>query len=313
LNPLRDLKLAVSLAGLYRQLKPAIVHHVTIKPVLYGGAAARWAGVPGIIHAIPGLGYLFTREERGLQFVRQFVGAGYRYVLGTRRALAIFQNEVDLRHFVDAGWITPDRAVLIPGSGVDVSRYLPTPEPEGPVTFVLPARILREKGVHEFAMAATLLRRAGSASKFVLAGGLDPENPGALSRREVEDLCAEHGLEWLGHVEGMPQLLAGCHVVCLPSYREGMPKALLEACAAGRPVITTDVPGCRAVVRHSVNGLLVPARDAAALASAMQQLEADGEGRQRFGAAGRARAVNEFNESLVVQRTMDLYERLRAS
>lgn len=307
LNPLTDLVLLFSLGRLYRRLAPDIVHHVTVKPVLYGGAAARWLGVPGIVHAVPGLGYVFTDEGWKARFLRRLVGAGYRHVFRTTRARGIFQNGTDLGHFVDRGWIDPDQAVLIPGAGVDVERFRPGAEPPGPVTFTLPARILREKGVLEFAAAASMLRRGGSRARFVLAGGLDPGNPGGLSRAETTRLCADHGLEWVGHVEDVAALLAASHVVCLPSYREGLPKALLEACASGRPIITTDVPGCRDVVREGENGLLVPVREAIALAAAMRTLEADGALRQRLGAVGRERAVREFSEPRIVQRTMDLY------
>ena len=313
LNPLRDLGLLVSLTRLYRRLAPDIVHHVTVKPVLYGGAAARWLGVPGIVHAVSGLGYVFTDEGWQARMLRRLVGAGYRHVLGTDRARAIFQNGTDLGHFVEHRWIAPGQAMLIPGAGVDVERFRPGAEPPGPVTFTLPARILREKGVVEFAEAASILRREGSRARFVLAGGLDPSNPGALTRDETLRLCADHGLEWVGHVEDVAALLSASHVVCLPSYREGLPKALLEACAAGRAIVTTDVPGCRDVVRAGENGLLVPVRDPVALAVAFRTLEADGALRQRLGAAGRERAVREFCEPLIVQRTMALYAELRSA
>lgn len=311
LNPLTDLVLLFSLGRLYRRLAPDIVHHVTVKPVLYGGAVARWLGVPGIVHAVPGLGYVFTDEGSKARLLRRLVGVGYRHVFGTIRARGIFQNCTDLEYFVDRGWIDPCQAVLIPGAGVDVERFRPGAEPSGPVTFVLPARILREKGIVEFAAAASMRRREGSRARFVLAGGLDPGNPGALSRDETTRLCADHGLEWVGHVEDVPALLAASHVVCLPSYyREGLPKALLEACASGRAIVTTDMPGCRDVVRDGENGLLVPVRDVIALAAAMRILEADGSLRQRLGEAGRERALREFSEPLIVQRTMDLYAEL---
>jgi glycosyltransferase involved in cell wall biosynthesis len=306
---LRDARLAAGLWRVYRALRPDIVHHVSIKPVLYGGIVARLLGVPGVVHAVPGMGYLFTHRDGRGRMLRSVVGLGYRLSMGGRTRV-IFQNDTDRAEFVDAGWVASDRALLFPGSGVDVGKFQPAPEQDGRVTFTLPARILREKGVTEFALAARAMRGYGSPARFILAGARDLHNPGALSLDEIAKLCASTGVEWLGHVSDMPSLYRETSVVCLPSYREGTPKALQEACASGRAIIATDVPGCREVVRDGENGLLVAPRDADALAAAMQRLEGDAELRRRMGAAGRQRAILEFDERFVIERTLTMYDEL---
>jgi len=257
-----------------RAVSPTLVHNVTVKPVLYGTLAARMLGVPAIINAISGLGYAFSDESRWM--LASVLRSAYRFVLRSPRVHVIFQNDDDAHEFVSAGLAMPGQGVLIRGSGVDLTRFHPAPEdPATPPLIVLPARMLRDKGVVEFSTAARLLGERGCRARFALAGPLDPANPAALTHSEILQFTVGAPVEWLGHVEDMPELYRRAHVVCLPSYREGLPKSLIEACAAGRPVVTTDVPGCRAVVTHGVNGLLVPARNAGALADALQRLIED--------------------------------------
>jgi glycosyltransferase involved in cell wall biosynthesis len=197
---------------------------------------------------------------------------------------------------------------------VDLAEFQFSPESPGTLTVLLPARLLREKGIGEFAAAAAALRRDGVAARFVVAGRLDPANRGALSAREMNALAAASGVQWLGDCRGMPRCLSGAHIVCLPTYyREGVPKVLLEACAAGRPIVTTDIPGCREVVRAGENGLLVPPQDANALAAAIRQLLEDPELRNRMGKAGRARAEREFGIGEVVHSQLEVYRELMES
>jgi glycosyltransferase involved in cell wall biosynthesis len=176
---------------------------------------------------------------------------------------------------------------------------------------VFAARLLRDKGTSEFVAAARLLRQRGVEARFVLAGERDPLNPSTVSARDVDGWVREGVVESLGWVSDMPALLAGCHIVCLPSHREGLPKSLIEAAAAGRPIVTTDVPGCRDVVRHEDNGLVVPARDARALADAMQRLIEDAALRAQMGARGRVRAEQEFGLDAVIHQTLALYREAR--
>ena len=310
LNPLADLRFLLHTLRVMRMIAPVLVHNVTVKPVLYGTLAARMLRIPAIVNAISGLGYPFSSQSRWM-LAATIMGA-YRLTLRSARVHVIFQNDDDAREFISAGVVRQGQSVLIRGSGVDLDAYHPAAEDAtAPPLVVLPARMLRDKGILEFIGAARLLRARDCRARMVLAGQLDPSNPSALTREEITRATADPCVEWLGYVQDMPELYRRAHIVCLPSYyREGVPKTLIEACAAGRPIITTDLPGCRAVVTHGSNGLLVPARDTAALADALQLLIQDPVLRARFGAAGRALAEREFGLKRVVEETMRLYSRV---
>ena len=309
LMPTRDLGYAAQLASVVRRVRPDLIHNVTAKPIVYGTLVARAHRVRGILNAVSGLGYSFSGGRRRW-LASRLVSTAYRVALRRPGIRVIFQNTDDLQGFVRAGIIDPLQAVLIRGSGVDLKAFPQTREPAGPLRVVLPARMLRDKGIVEFAGAARMLRSRGMAAQFLLAGMMDEANPAGISRAELTQLQQESGVEWMGHVADMPALLASAHVVCLPSYREGLPKALLEACAAGRPIVTTDVPGCRDVVSDGVNGILVPVRDAAALADALQRLLGDAALRARMGDEGRRRAESEFDVNAVVRATLDEYRKI---
>lgn len=309
LLPGRDLAYLAQLTRLMRRLRPDLVHNITAKPIVYGTLAARALGVRAILNAVSGLGYSFS-GARDRWLLSRMLAAAYRVALRRTGILVIFQNGDDLEAFVGARIIDRAQAILIRGSGVDLAQFAPSAEPVGPPRVVLPARMLRDKGVVEFARAAQLLRSRGVGASFLLAGMLDPANPAALGGDELTRLQQESGVEWLGQVADMPVLLRSVHVVCLPSYREGLPKALIEACAAARPIVATDVPGCREVVDHEVNGLLVRVRDVPALAEALQRLLSDAEMRVRMGAAGRRKAEVEFGVGAVVRATLEVYRKL---
>jgi glycosyltransferase involved in cell wall biosynthesis len=307
---------AASVAGLvalYRRLRPTLVHHVTVKPVLYGSIAARIAGVPGVVNAVSGLGYLFIAPGALAGVRRRAVLAAYRIAFRGRGTWVIFQNEDDRGLFLDAGVVPYGRTVLIRGSGVDLAAFQPTAEPPEPSVVVLPARMLWDKGVGEFVEAAAALRAEGVLARFVLVGDTDAGNPAAIPGERLLEWQAAGTVEWWGHRTDMPAVLAAAHVVCLPSYREGLPKALLEASAAGRPIVTTDVPGCREAVRDGENGWLVPVRESAPLAERLRALLTDAGLRQRMGRRGRAIAEAEFGVERVVAATLELYRALSNS
>jgi glycosyltransferase involved in cell wall biosynthesis len=309
-NPLTDLVTFVSMLALLLRRRPTLTHNISIKPIVYAGIAARLVRVRGVINAISGLGYLFV-DPRRAGLARRMAHLLYRLSLNSGTARAIFQNGDDQRYFIESGLVPEAQTVLIAGSGVDLAAYPVTAEPDhGPIRIVLPARMLLDKGVQEFTAAALLLREAGLPVECLLAGGLDPANPAGLSAGDMERLQASGAVRWLGHVSDVPTLLLGCHIVCLPSYREGLPKALIEACAAGRPIVTTAVPGCRDVVRDGINGLLVPARNPQALFLALARLATDGPLRSRMGARGRDIARSEYALDIVIQRNLQLYEEL---
>lgn len=307
MNPFMELGTLTRLAALYRREKPDLVHHVAMKPVLYGTLAARLAGVPHIVNALAGMGWLFTSAKLMARFIKPLVRLTFRFLL--RQTSVIVQNPDDAALMAGVGL---GSVRLIRGSGVDAEVFRPEPEPTGTPLVVLPARMLWDKGVGEFVEAARQLKARGIVARFALVGEPDPENPATVSEAQLDAWHAETVVEWWGQRADMPQVYAQAHVVCLPSYREGLPKALLEAAACGRPIVTTDVPGCREIVRDGDNGVLVPVCDAPALAEAMARLIADPDMRRRMGERGRALAVGEFSQERVIAETLVVYREAMA-
>ena len=304
LNPVSELSTLIRLIRLYRRERPDIVHHVAMKPVLYGSIAARLAGPPVVVNAIAGMGWLFISESRWARWLERPVREVLKRVLST--GIALVQNPDDAGLLVGAG-VLKSRIRRVQGSGVDLRVFVPHPEPEGTPVVVLAARMLRDKGVGEFVAAARLLQHRGVAARFVLAGVPDSMNPASIMDENLSAWVGEGVVEHLGWVDNMPGLLATCHLVCLPSYREGLPKSLIEAAAAGKAIVTTDVPGCREVVRHADNGFLVQPRDVAGLADALERLIEDSDLRRRMGTRGRVRAEQEFGLDAVVEQTLAIY------
>ncbi|MCC2662784.1 MAG: glycosyl transferase family 1 [Geminicoccaceae bacterium] len=314
INPLRDFRLLCQLIRLIKTLRPSVVHTVTIKPVLYGGIAARLLEVPSLVSAVSGLGAVFLGGDRKTSLVRSLVRTLYRLALAHRNSCAIFQNPDDLRHMVDAGLVAGDHAVLIRGSGVDVSVFQPSPPPPGPPIVIMPARLVWYKGVSDFVEAAGLLRQAGVAIRMALVGEPPAHNRVSVPRSQLEAWVAQGVVEWWGYQPDMPRVYAGSHIVCLPSfYGEGIPRALLEAAACARPIVTTDIPGCREAVHDRENGLLVAPRAPQALADALRALAEDPGLRLAMGRRGRERAVAEFSLDRVVAATLAVYQRLSAT
>jgi len=310
LNPLRDLGTFVALLRIYRDEMPDIVHHVTIKPVIYGTLATRFARVPAVVNAIPGMGFVFTQRGYAARVVRSLVNLLYRIALSHDNMRFIFQNREDLQSFVEHTVIPEQLTYLIRGSGVDLAAFPFSSEPPEPIVFALVARMLSDKGIREFVDAARALRSSHPLWRFQLVGGIDPGNPSSLTEAELAAWHAEGVVEWLGHRADVREVLQRCHVVCLPSYREGLPKSLLEGSAVGRPMIASNVPGCREVVRDGITGLLVEPRDAVALADAMQRLGEDRGLRLRLGRAARERAEALYSIEDVVRDTFLIYDEL---
>jgi glycosyltransferase involved in cell wall biosynthesis len=310
-NPFRDLRTVERLIKLYQDVQPDVVHHVALKPIVYGSLAARVTGVPAVVNAMPGMGYVFLSKQLLSRAIRPGVMAAFRLLVNAPNSRVILQNPDDLAKWV--GWrvMRPDRVVIIRGAGIDTDRFVPTPEPTEPPLIVLPARLLYDKGVGEFVEAAKMLR--GSKARFALAGEGDPGNPASVPPAQLKAWADEGAVELFGWQDDMAPVLARSNVVCLPSYGEGLPKALLEAAACGRAIVATDVPGCREIVRHGENGLLVPPRDSSALASALKVLIEDPGLRQRMGLRGRELAVTEFSADVVARATLDLYKQLLQS
>lgn len=313
LNPFRELSLLLHLARLYRSEKPGLVHHFTIKCVVYGSLAARLAGVRARVNAVTGLGYVFTSADPLARLLRPFVLRLLRFALGGDQSRLILQNSDDRDAFISARLVDPSRIRLIRGSGVNTEKFRPVPHPRqssGPVRVLMVGRILRDKGAPEFVKAAEILKREGLNIEFLLAGTPDPGNPASIPVAEIERWRTEKAVILLDHVEDMPACLARIDIVALPSHREGLPRTLIEAASAGLPIVATDAPGCREIVKHCVNGLLVPVGDARTLAAAIRRLCTNRNEASKMGKAGRDRVLVGFDEQIIFQETGLVYEEI---
>lgn len=315
LNPVNETRLLLHIARLLRTEQAAIIHGFTIKPAIYAGIAGRLAGVRGRVSAVAGLGFVFISDSLKARLLRPVVRALAWIAFGGRRARLIVQNPDDHAAFVGSGLAPPDRTHIIPGSGVDLTRFqisTRTRAPGEPLKVLLAARMLWDKGLAEFVQAARVLKAQGRDIRFLLAGQPDPGNPAACAPEDLARWTAEGVVEHLGHVEDMPGLLAEVDVVVLPSYREGLPKTLIEAAGCALPLVTTDVPGCREVVTHEQDGLLVAVREHKGLVEAIARLDDDPELRRRLGMAAREKALRLFDVEIVIRRTLDVYRELLA-
>jgi glycosyltransferase involved in cell wall biosynthesis len=310
-SPWRELSTLIAIIRLYRAERPDIVHHVAMKPVVLGSVAALMTGVPRVINALAGLGYVFAGVSAKARILRFLNGLAFRLLLNRPASRVIVQNPDDRDTLIGAGIVLPEQMVLIKGSGVDITRFTPAPEPEGRVRLAFVSRMLWSKGAGVLVEAARLLKARGVAIDIVLAGLPDAANPASVNEAELKAWHQEGAVEWIGFAGDVPALLAGCHIVALPSfYGEGVPKCLLEAAASARPIVAADGPGLREIVDDGVNGILVPPRDAEALADAIEKLAGDATLRRRMGEAGRKIAEGAFAEEIVVGETLDLYRQM---
>jgi glycosyltransferase involved in cell wall biosynthesis len=308
LNPFAELGFALQLAKLYRQIRPDLLHHIALKPIVIGGLAAWLAGRRKIVNAPVGLGFVYSSDKFLAKVLKPLVWLGLRLTLTPKGARVIFENPDDLQALSETGMVRTEAAVLIRGAGVDIEIFAPAPEPQGPVRVILIARMIREKGVADFAAAARLLK---GKAEFVLVGAPDPGNPNTVTEGELRGWEAEGLVTWLGPRRDVADLLRGAHIACQPStYGEGLPKSALEAMASGKPLVATDMPGCREAVVHGETGFLVPPRDPAALAAALERLISDAGLRARFGAAARRRAEQSFSDAVICAQTLSVYDAL---
>jgi glycosyltransferase involved in cell wall biosynthesis len=313
LNPMREAFVLFALWRLYRRERPDIAHHFTTKCVVYGGLAAKSVGTRGVVGAVTGMGYVFSSQELLARILRPMVCSLLRFATGGRKTRLIVQNPDDRRAVVDGRLIATSQVRLIAGSGVDTQRYRPRPGAlcaSGRATVILfAARLLWDKGVGEFVAAARALRAEGLNVQFLVAGEPDPGNPSSVSDEQLAAWREERSVTLLGHVQDMPALMATADMVVLPSsYREGVPRSLIEAAAAGLPIVTTDTPGCREVVENGVNGILVPMRDSAALAAAISKIVLDPALAACMGVASRRKVLAQFDERIVLTATLAVYQ-----
>ena len=311
MNPFIEFKTILSIFRLYSKLKPDLIEQATIKPVIYGSLVSKFISNLSIVNWMTGLGYVFITDSVRGSSIRILVVTLYRFVFKRKCFRVIFENPDDQNQFIDKKIIDRKQSIVIRGAGVDTKLFVPSSELTGCVVIVLPARMLWDKGVGEFVEAARTLKSEGiDNTRFILVGDIDDGNPASVSRAQLKEWENDGVIEWWGRRNDMAAVFAQAHIVCLPSYREGLPKVLLEAAASGRPIATTDVPGCREVVREGSNGLLVPVKDSDALAAALRKLIENKELREQMGAKGREIVLNEFSEEKIVAETVAVYKEL---
>jgi glycosyltransferase involved in cell wall biosynthesis len=306
LNPFREVKVLFSLLQIYHQEQPDLVHHIAVKPVLYGSLVARWLGLPCQVNALTGLGWIYSSKR----WFPRILGLGLTQLLRIllQRGKVIVQNPDDQRWLSQLGVPTVNIRLIL-GSGVDLQEFQPARQ-SGPFipVVMLVARMLWDKGVGEFVEASTILRKRGLNVNFVLVGSPDKSNPASLTEKELLVWHKQKLIEWWGHREDISDCYSNADIACLPSYREGLPKSLLEAAACGLPIVTTNTPGCREVVRHMDNGLLVSVRDALDLADALEILLKDEQLRNKMGKKSREIAEKKFSIESVVEQTLNVYK-----
>ncbi len=310
MNPFRELATIRLIYKLYQREQPDLVHHFTIKYVLYGSLAARFAGIKSVVNTIPGLGYVFTGEGILKSILRVIVHNWYRLAL--RGSFVTFDNTDDREYFLEERLVRPENSCVVRGAGVDTENFTPLPEPDGIPVILQAGRMLVEKGVGEFAGAAGMIKHEGLPCRFVLVGRVDPGNPASIQETQLSAWQQEGLLEWWGWQENIHSAIAQAHIVCHPSYREGLPTILLEAAACARPIVTTDTAGCRDAVVDGETGILVPVKDVDALARALRSLITDPALRQEMGIAGRRRAEAEFSVGRVIMDTLHVYRQAGA-
>jgi len=309
-KPFGPLAALFALTAVYRREKPDIVHHIALVPTVFGALAAIIAGARRSLATMTGLGLVFTAQSRKVRVLRAVVTRVLRWALAYRQSDLVFQNGDDLAYFTGAGIVPDDRAHLIAGSGVDIAAFHPMAEPDGGVVAAFVGRMLRPKGVLDLIDAARLLRERGAPVRIVLVGAPDTTNPESLGEDDLRRWQAEGVVEWWGVSDDVAGVWRRAHIALLPSYREGLPKSLLEAAACGRPMIATDVPGCREIVRAGETGLLVPLRDGAALADAIETLARDEAARRRMGRNARAEVERRFSNAVIATQMQSLYREI---
>lgn len=308
INPFKGLGFILKLASIYRHLKPDLVHHIALKPIILGGFAARLAKIPAIVNAPVGLGFIFASQRLLARALRPLVKLNLRITLNSKHGITIFENPDDLEFMVENRLVQRKHTRLIRGAGVDTSRFAPVPERTGKIRVLFAARLIYEKGILDFIKAAEILK---GKAEFYIAGAPDYSNPNPVHEHRLKQWEAAETICWLGPVADMASLLKDIHIFALPSiYREGLPKVLLESMASGKPVVATDVPGCREAVINGETGFLTPPHDPQALAQALATLIENPALRAQMGTSGRMRIINDFSDDVVCQQTIEVYNEI---
>jgi len=314
INPVNEMRTIRNLYQIYQQVKPDLAHHLTIKPIIYGAIAARWAHTPAVINAVCGMGSTYISNSVKYRVLRQLTNQGFSFAGKQNRSRFIFQNQDDQDYFIKNKITQNEKTIIIPGSGVCMQDFQPLPMPDRkPYIIVLASRLLREKGVVEFVEAARSLQTEKIA-RFVLVGDIDSGNPSTLSHAQINAWVKSGIVEWWGFKTDIREVFRESHIICLPSYREGMPRVLIEAAACARPIITTHTTGCKELVCEGENGYLVPIKNAQALAEAFKKiLQKKPNDLWNLGLASRRLVEEKFSLEKVIAETMAVYQELLKS
>lgn len=309
----RECLVLLKLIRAYRKYCPRIAHHFGVRNLLHGSIAARLVKTPFVVNSFLGMGSLFSENSLKLNILSKSILFSLRHFHRAKNTCVIVQNDADKEMILQNVLPDESRLNVVRGSGVDVRSYYPAPEPPGTLLAVLASRMLAEKGVHEFVEAAALLKNEGTDIRMALVGSPDPKNPSTIPETTLSRWDREGQVEWWGYKEDMAEVWKGCHIAVLPTYyKEGLPRNLLEAAACARPLVATEVPGCREVLQDGVNGLSVSPRDARNLADAIGKLARDPSLRRRMGEAGRSIVEKEFADEIVTGKILELYEHMSA-
>ena len=310
LNPFRELLSVLQLIKVFRSFRPEVIHLIALKPIVLGSLASVFYPKAKVVNAPVGMGYLFASNDVRARLARPIVKLVLKSTLGRKRSMTIIENSDDNRSLIEGGFLQSNQIVLIRGTGVNLEVFRPTAEPDGPKIVVLIARMLRDKGVFEFVESARIIKRTNPTTIFWLIGDADLGNPASLTTQQLQEWNDEGIVKWLGYRTDVADLLTQVHIVCLPSYREGFGKVFVEAGAALRAVVATDVPGCREAVEHQVNGLLVEPKNSEALAAALIEVLDNDQLRLRLAKEGRRRAEFEFSSETVNAQTLAVYQQV---
>ena len=309
-NPFIEIQNLLAMVKVFRKSSPDIIHLIALKPIVIGAIAARIYGKAQVVCAPIGMGYLFSSNDRKARLLQPLVRFVLRRLLNFKNTQVIIENDEDCASLISGNYVKKSNIQVIKGAGVDLSLYRAIPENLDTQVVTMFARVLRDKGVLDFVEAAKIVHHKFPNAIFQLVGDCDLGNPTSFSEHEVHSWEASGSIKWLGYRADVPELLVASNIVCLPSYREGLPKTLIEACAAQRAIVATDVTGCREVVAHESNGLLVPVRNPERLAEAISQLLGDPVQRTTFARNGRVRAETEFASSIVIEQTLAVYKKV---
>ena len=309
-NPLIEIRNLLAMVKVFRKSQPDIIHLIALKPIVVGAIAARIYGKAQVVCAPIGMGYLFSSNDRKARLLKPIIRFVLRRVLNLRNTQVIIENDEDYESLISGQFVKKSNIQVIKGAGVNLPLYKATPENLDTQVVTMFARVLQDKGVLDFVEAAKIVHHDFPNAIFQLVGDCDPGNPTSFGEKEVRSWESAGAITWLGYRTDVPELLAASNIVCLPSYREGLPKTLIEACAAQRAIVATDVTGCREVVSHGSNGLLVPVRNPQKLAEAISELLRDPVRRAAFAQNGRTRAETEFASSIVIERTLAVYKKV---